>query len=99
MPSTPATYSSAEVALAKRIEAGRQTMLDGLRESPLTMRAVLAWRDAIRAGSMALREVIDIEATHRQRPGGDGGRRERRPWISEWACRRATGEGCQRKRR
>ena len=53
-----------EVALAKRIEAGRQTMLDGLRESPLTMRAVTAWRDAIRAGSMALREVIDIEATH-----------------------------------
>ena len=53
-----------EVALAKRIEAGRQTMLDGLRESPLTMRAVLAWRDAIRAGSMALREAIDIEAKH-----------------------------------
>ena len=53
-----------EVALAKRIEAGRQTMLDGLRESPLTMRAVLAWREAIHAGSMALREAIDIEATH-----------------------------------
>ena len=53
-----------EVALAKRIEAGRQTMLDGLRESPLTMRAAVAWRDAIRAGSMALREVIDIGATH-----------------------------------
>ena len=53
-----------ELALAKRIEAGRQTMLDGLRESPLTMRAVTAWRDAIRAGSMALREVIDIGATH-----------------------------------
>ena len=53
-----------EVALAKRIEAGRRTMLAGLRESPLTMRAVTAWRDAIRDGSMALREVIDIEATH-----------------------------------
>ena len=58
-----------EVALAKRIEAGRQAMLDGLRESPLTMRAVLAWRDAIRAGSMALREAIDIEATHGSGPG------------------------------
>ena len=57
-----------EVALAKRIEAGRRTMLDGLRESPLTMRAVLAWRDAIRAGSMALREAIDIEATHGSAP-------------------------------
>ena len=62
-----------EVALAKRIEAGRQTMLDGLRESPLTMRAVLAWRDAIRAGSMALREVIDIEATHGSAPAAAGG--------------------------
>ena len=64
-----------EVALAKRIEAGRQTMLEGLRESPLTMRAVLAWRDAIRAGSMALREAIDIEGHPWRRPGG-GGRRE-----------------------
>ena len=62
-----------EVALAKRIEAGRRTMLDGLRESPLTMRAVLAWRDAIRAGSMALREAIDIEATHGSAPVAAGG--------------------------
>ena len=62
-----------EVALAKRIETGRQTMLDGLRESPLTMRAVLAWRDAIRAGSMALREAIDIEATHGSAPVAAGG--------------------------
>ena len=57
-----------EATLAKRLEAGRRTMLDGLRESPLTMRAVIAWRDAIRAGSMALREVIDIEATHGSGP-------------------------------
>ena len=57
-----------EVALAKRIEAGRRIMLDGLRESPLTMRAVIAWRDAIREGSMALREAIDIEATHGSGP-------------------------------
>ena len=62
-----------EVALAKRIEAGRRTMLDGLRESPLTMRAVLAWRDAIRAGSMALRETIDIEATHGSAPAAMAG--------------------------
>ena len=61
-----------EVALAKRIEAGRQAMLDGLRESPLTMRAVRAWRDAIRAGSMALREAIDIEATHGSAPVAAG---------------------------
>ena len=62
-----------EVALAKRIEAGGRTMLDGLRESPLTMRAVLAWRDAIRAGSMALREAIDIEATHGSAPAAMAG--------------------------
>ena len=62
-----------EVALAKRIEAGRRTMLDGLRESPLTMRAVLAWRDAIRVGSMALREAIDIEATHASGPAAMAG--------------------------
>ena len=78
-----------EVALAKRIEAGRQAMLAGLRESPLTMRAVLAWRDAIHAGSMALREAIDIEATHGSAPvvaddesGGPGprnGRADARP--------------------
>ena len=65
-----------EVALAKRIEAGRQTMLEGLRESPLTMRAVLAWRDAIRAGSMALREAIDIEATHGSGPAAAGGKND-----------------------
>ena len=62
-----------EVALAKRIEAGRLTMLKGLRESPLTMRAVLAWRDAIREGSMALREAIDIEATHGSGPAAMAG--------------------------
>ena len=62
-----------EVALAKRIEAGRQTMLDGLRESPLSMRAALAWRDAVRSGSMALREVIDIEATHGSGPAAMAG--------------------------
>ena len=89
-----------ELALAKRIEAGRRTMLDGLRESPLTMRAVLAWRDAIRAGSMALREAIDIEATHGSGSSGDGGRRERWPWTSEWPhADFATVERRQRKRR
>ena len=43
-------------------------MLDGLRESPLTMRAVIAWRAAIREGSMALREAIDIDAAHGSGP-------------------------------
>ena len=72
-----------EVALAKRIEAGRRTMLDGLRESPLTMRgrARMARRDP-RGLDGAARG--DRHRGHpRQRPGGDGGRRERRPWTSE----------------
>ena len=69
---TPNNTREGEGALAKRIEAGRQAMLDGLRESPLTMRAVRAWRDAIRAGSMALREAIDIEATRGSAPVATG---------------------------
>ena len=60
-----------EVAIAKRIEAGRRAMLYGLSESPLTMRAVAAWRDAIRDGSMTLREAIDIEATHGGGPANE----------------------------
>ena len=53
-----------EVALAKQIEAGRRAVLDGLCESLPAMRALSAWRDAIRDGSLALRDVIDVEATH-----------------------------------
>ena len=53
-----------EVALAKRIEAGRRAVLDGLCGSLPAMRTVSAWRDAIREGSLALRRVIDAEATY-----------------------------------
>ena len=53
-----------EVALAKRIEAGRRTMLGGLCESLPAMRTVSVWRDGIRDGSLALREAIDVVATH-----------------------------------
>ena len=53
-----------EAALAKRIEAGRRMMLDGLCESLPAMRTVSAWRDAIREDSLALRDVIDVEATY-----------------------------------
>ena len=53
-----------EVALAKRIEAGRRLMLDGLCQSLPAMQAVSGWGEAIRAGSLALREAIDVEATH-----------------------------------
>ncbi|WP_416899647.1 MAG: RNA polymerase sigma factor RpoD [Minwuia sp.] len=53
-----------EIAIAKRIEAGREAMIGGLCESPLTMRMLVAWRDEIAAGNMLLRDVIDLETTY-----------------------------------
>jgi RNA polymerase primary sigma factor len=53
-----------EIAIAKRIEAGREMMIGGLCESPLTMRALIAWRDALTEGKMLLRDVIDLDATY-----------------------------------
>ena len=52
-----------EIEIAKRIEAGREKMIGGLCESPLTMRAVVAWRDAVQEGAVLLRDIIDLEAT------------------------------------
>ncbi len=52
-----------EIAIAKRIEAGRDMMIGGLCESPLTFRAIIAWHDALKAGQMLLRDIIDLEAT------------------------------------
>jgi RNA polymerase primary sigma factor len=52
-----------EIAIAKRIEAGRDMMIGGLCESPLTFRAIVAWHDALKAGRMLLRDIIDLEAT------------------------------------
>ncbi len=53
-----------EIAIAKRIEAGREMMIGGLCESPLTMRALILWRDALNEGKMLLRDVIDLDATY-----------------------------------
>lgn len=53
-----------EIAIAKRIEAGRETMLAGLCESPLTFQALIIWRDQLNDGDSLLREVIDLEATY-----------------------------------
>ncbi len=53
-----------EIAIAKRIEAGREKMIGGICESPLTMRAILEWRDALRDDKMLLRDVIDLDATY-----------------------------------
>jgi RNA polymerase primary sigma factor len=52
-----------EIAIAKRIEAGRDMMISGLCESPLTFRAIISWHDALKAGRMLLRDIIDLEAT------------------------------------
>ena len=53
-----------EMAIAKRIEAGREAMITGLCESPLTFQAIIIWRDELTAGKTLLRDVIDLEATY-----------------------------------
>ncbi|EKF18003.1 RNA polymerase sigma factor RpoD [Nitratireductor pacificus] len=53
-----------EIAIAKRIEAGRETMIAGLCESPLTFQALIIWRDELTEGKILLREIIDLEATY-----------------------------------
>jgi len=53
-----------EIAIAKRIEAGRETMIEGLCESPLTFQAIIIWRDQLAAGEILLRDIIDLEATY-----------------------------------
>jgi RNA polymerase primary sigma factor len=52
-----------EIAIAKRIEAGRETMISGLCESPLTFNAIIGWRDELMQGKILLRDVIDLDAT------------------------------------
>lgn len=52
-----------EIAIAKRIEAGRETMIAGLCESPLTFQAIIIWRDELIEGDTLLREIIDLETT------------------------------------
>ncbi len=57
-----------EIAIAKRIEAGREMMIGGICENPLTIRAMIGWRDALVEGKTLLRDVIDLDATY-----GSGG--------------------------
>jgi RNA polymerase primary sigma factor len=53
-----------EIAIAKRIEAGREAMIAGLCESPLTFQAIIIWRDELVEGKILLRDIIDLEATY-----------------------------------
>src|SRR5215472_11418781 len=53
-----------EIAIAKRIEAGREAMIAGLCESPLTFQAIIIWRDELNDGKVLLRDIIDLDATY-----------------------------------
>src|SRR5712692_2315224 len=53
-----------EIAIAKRIEAGREMMIGGICDNPLTARALLLWRDALNENKMLLRDIIDLDATY-----------------------------------
>ncbi|HEY7300170.1 MAG TPA: RNA polymerase sigma factor RpoD [Xanthobacteraceae bacterium] len=53
-----------EIAIAKRIEAGRDAMMAGLYESPLTVQAIIIWRDELNEGKIFLRDIIDLEPTY-----------------------------------
>jgi len=58
-----------EIAIAKRIEAGREMMIGGICENPLTIRAIVEWHDALLDEKMLLRDIIDLDATHGGGPG------------------------------
>ena len=58
-----------EIAIAKRIEAGREAMIAGLCENPLTFQAIIIWRDELNDAKVLLRDIIDLEATY---AGPDG---------------------------
>ena len=76
-----------EIAIAKRIEAGREAMIAGLCESPLTFQAIIIWRDELVDGKVLLRDIIDLEATYAgpdgknpvQLPGEEGEEAEGQP--------------------
>lgn len=57
-----------EIEIAKRIEAGREMLIGAICESPLTIRAIVSWRDALKQDQMLLRDIIDIESTYTHGP-------------------------------
>ena len=65
-----------EIAIAKRIEAGRETMIKALCESSLTFEAITVWRDELQEGRVLLRDIIDLDATY-------GGGPESRPDMTQ----------------
>ncbi|NHN84258.1 RNA polymerase sigma factor RpoD [Acetobacter musti] len=61
-----------EIAIAKRIEAGRDEMIGGLCESPLTFRAIISWHERLKVGDMLLRDIVDLEAMQAEANGLEG---------------------------
>ena len=53
-----------EIAIAKRIEAGRERMIGAICESPMTIRSIINWKESIKDGTMLLRDIVDLEATY-----------------------------------
>ncbi|MEQ1495354.1 MAG: RNA polymerase sigma factor RpoD [Novosphingobium sp.] len=76
-----------EIAIAKRIEAGRDTMILGLCESPITFHAIIQWSEALNAGEMQLREILDLDAMLSKEPAPENltedGEEEGEPEITE----------------
>ena len=60
-----------EIAIAKRIEAGRDTMIIGLCQSPITFHAIIQWSEALNAEEMQLREILDLDAMLSKEPPAD----------------------------
>ncbi|GFO82843.1 MAG: hypothetical protein A49_24700 [Methyloceanibacter sp.] len=89
-----------EIAIAKRIEAGREAMIAGLCESPLTFQAIIIWRDELNEGKILLRDIIDLEATYQARtpskcrpsrcPARSPRKKKARPTVPPMARRRPT---------
>ena len=53
-----------EIAIAKRIEAGRERMIGAICESPMTIRSIIHWKESIKEGTMLLRDIVDLEQTY-----------------------------------
>jgi len=79
-----------EIAIAKRIEAGREAMIAGLCESPLTFQAIIIWRDELVEGRVLLRDIIDLEATY---AGPDGKGAPKVEGIGDGEGEEETAEG------
>ena len=89
-----------EIAIAKRIEAGREAMIAGLCESPLTFQAVIIWRDELNEGKVFLRDIIDLEATYAGPDAKNVAPASGRPATGGAAARRGAGvPGLRRSRR